>query len=91
MSNVQTKKGFRVSAALMSIVLLLVSIVMVWGNSSDWGKVKMQRLNFTYASNSNEYVGSAILFTPKSATTENPAPGIVVLGGASSYSYALKA
>ena len=91
MSNVQTKKSIRVSAALISVVFLLLSIVMVWGNSSDWGQVKMQRLNFTYANSASEYTGSALLFSPKTATTENQAPGIVVLGGASSYSYALKA
>ena len=91
MSNVQTKKSVHISAALVSVVFLLFSIVMVWGNSSDWGKVKMQRLNFTYANDTSEYTGSALLFSPKSATTNNQAPGIVVLGGASSYSYALKA
>ena len=76
MSNVQTKKSVHISAALVSVVFLLFSIVMVWGNSSDWGKVKMQRLNFTYANDTSEYTGSALLFSPKSATTNNQAPGI---------------
>ena len=60
--------------------LLLLSIVMIWGNSSDWGKVKMQRINFTYANDTSEYIGSALLFSPKTATANNQVPGIVVLG-----------
>lgn len=80
----------RVSAALIAAIVLLFSLVMVWGNSSDWGKVKMQRVTITYSSYGSQYAGSGILMTPKTANAEAPVPGVVILGGASSYSYALK-
>lgn len=74
----------------VSILCLLLAIIMVWGNSSDWGSTKMQRTNFTYANAEKEYTGSVIVFSPKTATEEQKAPAVVVLGGASSYSYAMK-
>lgn len=84
------KNKKRVSVALIAMLVLIFSVTMVWGNSSDWGKVKMQRLNFTYSSYGSQYTGSAILMAPKTATTDAPVPGVLVLGGASSYSYAMK-
>ncbi|MBQ9031173.1 MAG: hypothetical protein IJ106_06945 [Parasporobacterium sp.] len=86
-----TNRKFRFPVVLIAVAVLLFSIIMVWGNSSDWGKVKTQRINFVYSMDGKEYTGSALVFSPKTATSENKAPGITVLGGASSYSYALKA
>ena len=85
-----TSSRKRVSAALIAFLVLFASVIMVWGNSSDWGKVKMQRVTITYSSYGSQYAGSGILMTPKTANTDNKVPGVVVLGGASSYSYALK-
>ena len=84
------QKKKRISISLIAVLLLLVSIIMVWGNSSDWGRVKMQRLHFTYSSYDSQYTGSAVLMAPKTASTNAPVPGVLVLGGASSYSYAMK-
>ena len=84
-------KKFRLPVVLIVTAIMLFSVIMVWGNSSDWGKIKMQRINFVYSMEGKEYTGSALLFSPKTATSENKAPGITILGGASSYSYALKA
>lgn len=86
----KTSVSKRVSAALIACILLIFSLIMVWGNSSDWGKVKMQRVNITYSSYGSQYTGSGILMSPKTANTDHKVPGVVILGGASSYSYALK-
>lgn len=88
--NNDGKKKIRLSAAWISMILLLLSVTMVWGISSGWDSVKMQRLNFTYATDSGQYTGSAIMMAPKSATSTKKVPGVLILGGASSYSYALK-
>lgn len=88
--NNSIKRKFRLPIVLIAIVVMLFSLIMVWSNSSDWGSVKMQRINFVYSMDGEEYTGSALVFSPKSATSDNKAPGITILGGASSYSYALK-
>ncbi len=84
-------KKHRISAALVAVIILLASIIAVWGVSSDWGKTHMQRINFAYATEDGEYTGSMIMMSPKSANDQNKTPGIAIFGGASSYSYALKA
>jgi len=76
--NANTKKRFRLPVIFITIIVMLFSIVMVWGNSSDWGKIKTQRINFVYSMDGTEYTGSALLFSPKTATSENKAPGITI-------------
>lgn len=89
--GLQKKEGrLRVSIIAIAIILLLFSVVMVWGTSSSWGKVKMQRINFTYATEDSGYTGSAIIMTPKTADKEHKVPGVIIYGGISSYSYSLK-
>ena len=85
------KPAIRVSAALIAFIVLFISVYMVWGCSSDWGKVNMQRQLFTYSTADGEYTGSVILMSPKTASSANKTPAVLILGGASSYSYALKA
>ena len=84
-------KKIKVPVAFTAIIVLIFSIVMVWGFSSSWGYSGMQRITFSYTQGDSEYTGSAILFTPEDASEDNQTPCIVILGGASSYSYALKA
>lgn len=84
------KKKIRISIALCAGILFLLSIVMVWGISSSWGRVKMQRTIFTYGTEDASYTGSAVVMTPKHASESHKVPGVLIYGGASSYSYSLK-
>lgn len=89
---IQQKRDGKLKVPVLGIALatLLLSVVMIWGISSSWGQVKMQRLLFTYSTEDSGYTGSAIMMMPKTATKENKVPGVIVYGGASSYSYSLK-
>ena len=71
------KKTSRVLLGV-SLVLMLLCGIVVHMIQTNWGKVDMQELTIE---TDHGYTMSAYLFVPETATTENPAPAVVVSHG----------
>ncbi len=64
---------------LISFALLIFISVLNWGIVSNWGKVKIQRINIV---GDNGYKYSALMYVPKDVSNANPAPIHVMFHGA---------
>lgn len=78
--------GIRTLCALLAVV---ISGLLVAGATFDWGNVHYSRITFTYSNNGNNgelntYEGSAIMYVPKNATKDTPAPAALSIHGISS-------
>ncbi|MBQ7860390.1 MAG: hypothetical protein IJ347_09710 [Faecalibacterium sp.] len=65
-------------AFLISLALLLLCSVLNWGAVSGWGNVRITRIT-QVGDNGLRY--SALLYVPKSATNETPAPAVLMIHG----------
>lgn len=70
-------KGLSIAAVIMVFVLLL-SLVLIVGTDTAWGKVETTKLNLTSADGDQV---SAMLYKPKSASAENPVPLAMICHG----------
>ena len=66
------------------VAVLLVSTVCIWGFQTDWGKVKIERQTITAVDGSSV---SMLVYTPSTATADNPAPGVVINHGRSNQAH----
>lgn len=66
------------------VAVLLVSTIFIWGFQTNWGQVKIERQNITATDGSSV---SMLVYTPKSATPDNPAPVVVINHGRSNQSH----
>ena len=73
----QHKRGVQILFAVSLIVTLLLSLVN-WGVVTGWGQVKVSRLTL---SGTNGDKLSVLLYQPKSATQETPAPCVICYHG----------
>ena len=64
----------RISALAISLVTFLLLSILMWGIGTSWGYVKVTRIRIV-ADDGLTY--SAIMYVPRSATNENPAPGFM--------------
>lgn len=85
MSNSSTSKSSKsrkISGAglflVITFTLMLVSTIFIWGISSGWGKVSIERV--TIQGNGGKAV-SGIIYRPKTATADTPAPVVFDLHG----------
>lgn len=62
----------------VSLVLILVGSLMAWYTQTDGGAIKVLDVRFM---GSNGIPMSGLLYIPKNATAETPAPGIVAIHG----------
>lgn len=81
-----SRYGLRTLCALLAV---LICGLLVAGATFDWGNVHYSRITFTYSNYGNDgklgiYEGSAIMYVPKTATKENPAPAVLSIHGISS-------
>lgn len=74
------KKSKSVRAFLVALAVLLLTSVLNWGVITGWGDVKITNLNLV-GDDGNLY--TAILYVPETATTETPAPAIIMAHGIS--------
>ena len=65
-------------AFLVSLVILILCSVLNWGIVSGWGNVRISRVNLV-GDNGMKY--SALMYVPKNATNETPAPVIAMYHG----------
>ncbi len=75
--------------SMFALLAVLICGLLVAGVTFDWGRVKYSRITFTYSNIGNNgeygiYEGSAIMYVPKTATRENPAPAVLSIHGISS-------
>ena len=72
-------KGFL--AAAVSLLFVVFFSTMMWGFATDWGYVRSTRIQII-GDDGLRY--SALMFIPKNATNETPAPAMIPLHGGSS-------
>ena len=63
---------------IIALAVLLVLTFLNYGVVSSWGKVRIERIKLM-GDNGKEY--SALMYIPKEATNENPAPAIIMFHG----------
>ena len=78
----ETKKAVRFFAVTMAI--LLVCSIMIWGFQTAWGQVKISRI---YINSQDGTSVSSLIYVPKNATDENPAPVAVIYHGRSTHAH----
>ena len=77
------KKGaVRFFAGCMAI--LIVCSVFIWGFQTSWGDVKISRL---YLAGTDGTSVSTLIYVPKNATDETPAPVAVIFHGRSNHAH----
>lgn len=62
----------------LTLAVLLIATVLLWGVSSNWGSVIIKR--YTLATSDGKEV-SGVLYIPNTATTESPAPCVINMHG----------
>ena len=62
----------------LTLAVLLAATVLLWGVSSSWGSVTIKR--YTLVTDDGKEV-SGVLYIPKTATAENPAPCVINMHG----------
>ena len=73
------KKG-TVRFFLVTLVILIISSIFIWGFQTSWGKINIERLTIMAADGTKL---STLIYIPENATAETPAPGAIVYHGRS--------
>lgn len=76
------KRGVRFLA--ISLVILLISSILIWGFQTDWGRVEIRRLQLVGEDGTKI---STLLYLPENATSETPAPCVVIFHGRSNQAH----
>ena len=76
--SAKTKRGVRFLA--LSLAILLISSILIWGFQTDWGRVEIRRLQLVGEDGTKI---STLLYLPENATSDNPAPCAVIYHGRS--------
>lgn len=71
------KKGLKIASIIVALFFVL-SLILIIGSDTNWGKVEVTHLNL--ASAEGDQV-SAMLYKPKSASSENPVPLAMITHG----------
>ena len=78
------KNNHAVRFFALSLAILLVCTVFIWGFQSNWGQVSIQRLYLTGQDGSTI---STLIYIPDNATDETPAPVAVIMHGRSNHAH----
>ena len=68
----------------LCLAILLVCSIFIWGFQSDWGQVRITRI---YINGPDGSQISSLLYVPKTATDETPAPVAVIFHGRSNHAH----
>ncbi len=77
-------KNKAVSFFAVCVAILLVCAALIWGFQTDWGTVKIKRLNLTSQDGTTV---STLIYIPENATDETPAPLAVIYHGRSNHAH----
>ena len=80
----ERKKNKAVSFFAACMAILLVCSTLIWGFQTSWGSVKIKRLNLTSQDGTTV---SSLIYIPKNATDETPAPVAVIYHGRSNHAH----
>lgn len=80
----ERKKNKAVSFFAICMAILLVCSVLIWGFQSGWGNVRIKRLNLTSQDGTTV---SSLIYIPKNATNDTPAPLAVIYHGRSNHAH----
>lgn len=69
---------------VITMIVLLVSSICVWGFQTSWGKVHIERI---YINSQDGTSVSSLIYIPENATDENPAPVAVIYHGRSNQAH----
>ncbi|MBR0374125.1 MAG: alpha/beta fold hydrolase [Mogibacterium sp.] len=78
----EKKKAVRFFAVTMAI--LLICSIMIWGFQTAWGKVKVERI---YINSQDGSTVSCLIYIPENATDETPAPVALIFHGRSNHAH----
>ncbi|RHP47978.1 hypothetical protein DWZ40_05290 [Clostridium sp. AF32-12BH] len=82
--NMERKKNKAVSFFAVCMAILVVCSVLIWGFQSGWGNVRIKRLNLTSQDGTTV---SSLIYIPKNATNDTPAPLAVIYHGRSNHAH----
>lgn len=80
----ERKKNKAVSFFAICMAILVVCSVLIWGFQSGWGNVRIKRLNLTSQDGTTV---SSLIYIPKNATNDTPAPLAVIYHGRSNHAH----
>lgn len=75
-----SKKKAAVRFFCISLAVVLICSVMIWGFQSNWGSVNIERLTLT---DDDGKAMSTLIYVPENATAETPAPVVLIFHGRS--------
>ena len=68
----------------ITLVILILASICIWGFQSDWGKVDIKRLTLT---GKDGTAISTLIYIPENASDETPAPVAVIMHGRSNHAH----
>lgn len=80
----ERKKNKAVSFFAICMAILVACSVLIWGFQSSWGNVRIKRLNLTSQDGTTV---SSLIYIPKNATNDTPAPLAVIYHGRSNHAH----
>lgn len=80
----KTEKAKAVRFFALCLAVLLACSIMIWGFQTDWGNVRIDRL---YINGPDGTQISTLIYIPKTATDETPAPLAVIFHGRSNHAH----
>ena len=80
--TVEKKKAIRFFSVTMMV--LLVCSILIWGFQTSWGKVHIERI---YINSQDGTSVSSLIYIPENATDETPAPAAVIYHGRSNHAH----
>lgn len=83
MKNTATKTGAKKQAVrffCVTLAILLVSSIFIWGFQTSWGNVTIERVTLT---GDDGCTISTLAYIPQNATNESPAPLVLIMHGRS--------
>ena len=84
MDTKQTEKKKAVRFFSVTMLILLVCTIFIWGFQTSWGKVHVERI---YINSQDGSTVSSLIYLPKNATDETPAPVAVIYHGRSNHAH----
>ncbi len=80
----ERKKNKAVSFFAICMAILVACSFLIWGFQSSWGNVRIKRLNLTSQDGTTV---SSLIYIPKNATNDTPAPLAVIYHGRSNHAH----